>query len=65
LVQKPGGKRPLGISKRRCKDNIQMDVRGTGYGDGRRMELAQGRVQWQDLRFSRRENLQVVKDFVL
>jgi hypothetical protein len=30
LVGKPEGKRPLRRPKRRCKDNIRMDLRETG-----------------------------------
>jgi hypothetical protein len=30
LVGKPEGKRPLGISRRRCEDNIKMDLQEVG-----------------------------------
>jgi hypothetical protein len=32
LVGKPVGKRPLGRTRRRCEDNIEMDVYEVGYG---------------------------------
>jgi len=32
LVGKPEGKRPFGRPRRRCKDNIKMDLREVGYG---------------------------------
>jgi hypothetical protein len=32
LVGKPKGKRPLGRSRHRCEDNIEMDRRDTGWG---------------------------------
>jgi hypothetical protein len=31
LVGKPGGKRPLGIPRRRLVDNIKMDLREVGW----------------------------------
>jgi hypothetical protein len=31
LVEKPEGKRPLGRPKRRCVDNIKMDLRDIGW----------------------------------
>jgi hypothetical protein len=31
LVGKPEGKRKLGRSRRRCEDNIKMDLRKLGY----------------------------------
>jgi hypothetical protein len=33
LVGKPEGKRPLGRLKRRCEDNIKMDLREVGLED--------------------------------
>jgi hypothetical protein len=33
LMGKPEGKRTLGISTRRWKDLINMDLRGVGWGD--------------------------------
>ena len=40
LVGKPEGKRPLGRPRRRCEDNIKMDLREVG-GGGDWVELAQ------------------------
>jgi hypothetical protein len=31
LVRKPEGKRPLGRLRRRCEDNIRMDLQEMGY----------------------------------
>jgi hypothetical protein len=33
LVGKPGGKKPLGRSRRRWVDNIRMDLGDVGWGD--------------------------------
>ena len=49
LVGKPEGKRPLGRSRRRWEDNIKMDLREVGGGDGDSMELAQDRERWRAL----------------
>jgi hypothetical protein len=47
LVGKPKGKRPLGRPRRRCVDNIKMDLGEIGW-DGRDwIELAQDRDQWR------------------
>ena len=43
LVGKPEGKRPLGRPRRRWEDNIKMDLREVGGGDGDWVELAQDR----------------------
>jgi len=32
LVAKPEGKRPLGRPRRRCEDNITMDLQKVGWG---------------------------------
>jgi hypothetical protein len=32
LVGKPEGKRPLGRPRRRCEDNIRMDLKEVGWG---------------------------------
>ena len=45
LVGKPEGKRPLGIPRRRCEDNIKLDLQEVG-GGGDWMELAQDRDRW-------------------
>jgi hypothetical protein len=39
----PEGKRPLGRPRRRCEDNIKMDLQEVGWGRGDWMELAQDR----------------------
>jgi hypothetical protein len=49
LVGKPEGKRPLGRSRRRWEDNIEMDVQEVGGGLGDLMELAQDRDSWRAL----------------
>ena len=50
LVGKPEGKRPLGRPRRRCEDNIKMDLQEVGGGGcGEWMELAQDRGRWRAL----------------
>ena len=49
LVGKPEGKKPLGRPRRRCGDNIKMDIEEVGRGCGGWMELAQDRVRWRAL----------------
>ena len=49
LVGKPEGKRPLGRPRRRCEDNIKMDLREVGRGCGDWMELARDRDRWRVL----------------
>jgi hypothetical protein len=46
LVGKPEGKRPLGRSRRRCVDNIKMDLTETGWDW---IDMAQVRDQWSAL----------------
>jgi hypothetical protein len=46
LVRRPGGKRPLGRSRRRWEDNIKMDLREIGIDGANWIQLAQGRIQW-------------------
>jgi hypothetical protein len=41
LVGKPEGKKPLGIPRRRWKDNIKMDLQEIGGGRGDWMGLVQ------------------------
>ena len=43
LVGKPGGKRPLGRSRRRWEDNIKMDLREVGCEPGDWIALAEDR----------------------
>jgi hypothetical protein len=45
LVGKPGGKRPLGIPRRRWVDNIEMSLTDIGWGGMDWIELAQVRDQ--------------------
>jgi hypothetical protein len=47
LVGKPEGKRPLRRPRRRCEDNIKMDVQEVGGGRRDWMELAQDRDRWR------------------
>ena len=49
LVGKPEGKRPLGRPRRRCEDNIKMDLQEVGVGREDWMELAQDRDRWRAL----------------
>ena len=49
LMGKPERKRPLGRPRRRCEDNIKMDLEEVGRGCGDWMELAQDRDRWRAL----------------
>jgi hypothetical protein len=49
LVGKPEGKRPLGRPRRRCLDNIKMDLREIGWDGMDRIALAQDRNLWRAL----------------
>jgi hypothetical protein len=49
LVVKPERKRPLGRPKRRWVDNIQMDLRETGWDGVDWIDRAQDRDQWRAL----------------
>jgi len=49
LVGKPGGKRPLGRPRRRCEDNITMDLRWVGWEDMDWIHMAEDSDQWQAL----------------
>jgi hypothetical protein len=47
FVGKPEGKRPLGRPRRRCEDNVRMDLREIGWGGMDWIGLAQDRNQWR------------------
>ena len=47
LVGKPEGKRPLGRPRRRCVDNIRMDLQEVGCGYVDWIGLAQDRDRWR------------------
>jgi len=49
LVGKPEWKRPLGRSKLRWEDNIEMDLQEVGCGCMDRIELAEDRDRWRTL----------------
>jgi hypothetical protein len=49
LVEKPGGKRPLGRPRRRWKDNIKMDLQEVECGGIDRIELDQDTDRWRAL----------------
>jgi hypothetical protein len=45
LVGMSEGRRPLGRRRRRCEDDIKMDIRGKRFEDVDRIHLAQDRDQ--------------------
>jgi hypothetical protein len=49
LVGKPREKRPLGRLRRRCVDNIRVDLDEIGWGDVDWIGLAQDRDKWSAL----------------
>jgi hypothetical protein len=49
LMGKTKGNRPLGRSRCRWKDNIEMDLRKMGWGDMDWIALTQDREQWRAL----------------
>jgi hypothetical protein len=48
-VGKPERKRLLGRPKRRCEENIKIDLREIGWGGMDWIDLAQDRDQWRVL----------------
>jgi hypothetical protein len=46
-VGKPERKRPLGRPRRRCVDNIKVDLREIGWDDMDWIDLAEDRDQWR------------------
>ena len=46
LKGKPTGKRPLGRSRRRCEDNIRMDLKEIGTNMRNWVDSAQDRDYW-------------------
>jgi hypothetical protein len=46
-VGRPEVKEPLERPRRRCEDNIKMDLRETGFDGANWIRLAQDRVQWR------------------
>jgi hypothetical protein len=48
-VGKPEGKRPLGRPRRRCVDNIKIDLLELGWGGVDWIGLAQDRYNWRAL----------------
>jgi hypothetical protein len=49
LVGKPEGKRPVGRPRRRCVDNIEIDLREIGWDGMGWIYLAHYRDQWRAL----------------
>jgi hypothetical protein len=49
LVERPEGRRPVGIPRRRWEDNIKMDISEIGFGDVDWILLAQDRDRWRVL----------------
>jgi hypothetical protein len=48
LAGRPEGKKRLGRPRRRCKDNIKLDIKDIGFDGTNWIQLAQDRVQWWD-----------------
>ena len=46
---KPEGKRPLGRPRRRCEDNIKMDLQEVGCGGMDWIVVVQDRDRWRSL----------------
>jgi hypothetical protein len=49
LMEKPEGKRPVGRLRRRCVDNIKMDLREIGWDGMDWIDMAEDRDQWRAL----------------
>ena len=49
LVGRPERKRPLRIPRRRCEDNIKMDLQEEEWGGMDWIDLAQNRDRWRAL----------------
>ena len=49
LTGKPSGKRPLGRLRRRCEDNIRMDIKEIGINTRNWVDLTQDREYWRAL----------------
>jgi hypothetical protein len=49
LIGKPEGERPLGRPRRRCVDNIRMDLGDIGWGGMEWIGLAQDKDKWRAL----------------
>jgi len=49
LVEKPEGNRPLGRSRHRWEDNIEMDLQEVGCGGMEWIDLAHDRDKWRAL----------------
>jgi len=58
LLGKPEGRRPIGRPRRRCVDNIRMDLHEVGFGYMDWIGLAQDRDRWRAV-LSAVMNLQV------
>jgi hypothetical protein len=51
LVGKPEGKRPLGRPRRKCVDNIRMDLGGVGWDEVDWIGLVKDRNRWSSCEF--------------
>jgi hypothetical protein len=49
LMEKPGGKKPLGKPRRKWVDNIKIDLREIGWDGMDWLDLAQDKDQWRAL----------------